>query len=513
MRKPTHSREVAHVTLVFLTWLVLFASAGCARAPEPRFSVTWIVGRDVPVFDPGAPPDPLRWSLERLVGRGLLDEDSTGAPVPAAAERHDVTADGLTYTFHLRPNLRFGDGSPCTSEDFRLAIESSLNRLDHGTHAWLLGALVGVDHVRAGRPLPPLGIATPDPNTLVLRLARPDSLLPSKLALPGVAVPWPRGGRPGEWRSGLGDYRVAATTTNRMTLVRRATLLTGPDSIHVRFERNPARVRAALRAGTADLVWPIPARLLSELPAGAVARTKRAVPDIRLLLVLRADLPPTSRPPARHALAHGLDGAAVLNGLRARQASGTSWLTGGAPFEFPRHDPEEIRSWLERGKFRGSLHVVLAYSADGPGAEIARALQSEWARFALDIELRPLAADAFAAAARSSGGAQLLLVEYQGLLPNPATELAGLVTPTRGPGIGGLRTGWRTRELDPSLLTGGLPVSVADVQDRLSDDQVVLPIARLPWLWIEASTVSGMVCHPHFGPDLRSLTVRTGPPS
>jgi ABC-type transport system substrate-binding protein len=434
--------------------------------------------------------------------------------VPAAAERYEVTGDGLTYTFHLRPNLHFGDGTPCLSDDFRLAIESTLNRLDHATHAWLLASLVGVDHVRAGRPLPPLGIATPDENTLVLRLARPDSLLPRKLALPGVAVPWPRNGRAGEWRSGLGDYRVAATAANRMTLVRRATSTTGPDSIHVRFERGPGRARAALRAGSVDLVWPVPPRLIGDLPEGATARSARAVPENRLLLVLRADLPPTSRPPARHALAHGLDGAAILNALRTRQATGTSWLMGGAPFEFPRHDPEEVRSWLERGKFRGSLHVVLAYSADGPAAEVARALQSEWARFALDIELRPLAADAFAVAARGAGGAQLLLAEYQGLLANPASELAGLITPARGPGVCGLRTGWRPREIDAASLAEGLPIPVGDVQDRLSDEQVVLPIASLPWLWIESAAVSGAVhCHPHFGPDPRSLTIRTGPPS
>jgi ABC-type oligopeptide transport system substrate-binding subunit len=139
MSRLRHSdaRVIARVLLLGACGLLLacLASMGCARAPEPRFSVTWLVGRDPPAFDPGAPPDPVRWSLERLLGRGLLDEDSTGAPVPAAAEHYEVTADGLTYTFHLRPNLHFGDGTPCVSDDFRLAIESSLNRLDHATHA------------------------------------------------------------------------------------------------------------------------------------------------------------------------------------------------------------------------------------------------------------------------------------------------------------------------------------------------------------------------------------------
>src|SRR6185503_10349876 len=149
MPNGSRSRTRALVLGCAALW-VAFACVGCARAPEPRFSVTWLVSRAQPSFDPGAPPDPVRWSLERLLGLGLLDEDSTGAAIPGAAERFETTADGLTYTFHLRPNLRFGDGSPCTSEDFRRALEAPLNRLDHGTHAWLLQSVIGVDRVRAG---------------------------------------------------------------------------------------------------------------------------------------------------------------------------------------------------------------------------------------------------------------------------------------------------------------------------------------------------------------------------
>src|SRR5215217_5509304 len=37
--------------------------------------------------------------------------------VPGLAESWDVSEDGLTYTFHLRPNVLFSDGTPMTSED------------------------------------------------------------------------------------------------------------------------------------------------------------------------------------------------------------------------------------------------------------------------------------------------------------------------------------------------------------------------------------------------------------
>ena len=48
-------------------------------------------------------------------------EERTTRPVPAAAERWDVSADGLVYTFHLRPTARWSNGDPVTARDFAFA--------------------------------------------------------------------------------------------------------------------------------------------------------------------------------------------------------------------------------------------------------------------------------------------------------------------------------------------------------------------------------------------------------
>ena len=187
---------------------IVVGGPGCVPR-DGATRVEWLAGRTQPAFDPDGPPNALRWALERQLSCGLTEEDAGGGVVAAAAESVTVAPDGRTVRFRLRSNLRFTDGARCTSADFRAALEGGLASTEHSTRAALLGAIRGVEAVRAGRPLPALGIDTPDERTLVLHLARPDSLLARKLAMPGVSTPW-RSRRRGDWSAacGLGPYRV-----------------------------------------------------------------------------------------------------------------------------------------------------------------------------------------------------------------------------------------------------------------------------------------------------------------
>lgn len=486
------------------TILAALMLTGCSTSQTPPVVVTWAIGQAGSPFDPQGPPDPVRWSLERLLSHGLVSEDSTGRIVPAAAESIRVSPDGLVYTFVLRRGLTFADGRACESADFARSLMGGINRLDHSTYAWLLGAVTGMDRVRAGRPLPALGIAVPDVRTVVLRLAHRDSLLLRKLALPGVGVPWHGDDGSARWPAGIGDYRVARDEPARLTLSRRVAAPELPDTIDVRFVPGAARLRALLRTGNVDLAWPLPPDLLDQpLPLGYRMRSAAASPARHLLLVQRADLPPTSRIEARQAFAYGLNRADVLAGLGVMGAEPDPWPAGGEAFDFPGNDPEQVHAWLERGNLGRSLHVVMVHSADGPAVRVARAMQVEWARLGLDVELRPVRQPRVITEWVRGGGAQLLLVESQPLLADPVAELTALVEPPRGPSVGGFRTGWRTREFD-RWINGAAdrPLDVAAVQQRLAEERGVLPLARLPWVWVERST-SNTGLHPHFGPEIR----------
>ncbi|MEI9985576.1 MAG: ABC transporter substrate-binding protein [Aliidongia sp.] len=77
----------------------------------------------------GMPYDPSSLDPDKLVGfeeynivldlfEGLTTYSATGTVIAGAAERWEVSADGLVWTFHLRPSAAWSDGTPLTADDF-----------------------------------------------------------------------------------------------------------------------------------------------------------------------------------------------------------------------------------------------------------------------------------------------------------------------------------------------------------------------------------------------------------
>jgi ABC-type transport system substrate-binding protein len=515
------SRTVRTRRLLAILLCVAAGAAGCgggnAHAPVVR---AWVVGRPGPDFDPQGPPDPTRWAIERLLSHGLVDEDSTGRIVPAAARGIAASADSLTWTFRLDPALAFADGTPCHSDDLRDALIAGLGREDHSTKAWLLSAVRGVDQVRAGKPMPALGIESPDPHTLVLHLARADRQLLQKLALPGVSAPWRarHASDPHTWANmvGLGPWRVSREEQGRRLVLARGrsgwsgpALADAPDSVVVKFVIGGARALQQLRSGAADLLWPVPPGVSADrIPAGYVMMDRQATPRRELLLVMRADRPPTSKLPARQALAHALNRDEVVHGLDFAREGGT-WLPGAPPFEFPSLSGETVQSWLDRGGFGRSFHAVMAYDADGPAADAAPLVQGEWARLNIYVDLDGQRG-ARLTKEMLDGRAHILLVETQPLFDDLAAALAPLVMPMRGGPVGAWRGGWRTRDLDPWLrpARGATPPDPALAQGRIAESGVALPITGLGWRWVAREQGPQTAFHPHFGPQLATPAAR-----
>ncbi|MFN4193999.1 MAG: ABC transporter substrate-binding protein, partial [Tabrizicola sp.] len=58
---------------------------------------------------------------------GLVTFDPDGAIIPGAAERWEASADGKTYTFHLREGLKWSNGDPLVAQDFVNGVLRTLN--------------------------------------------------------------------------------------------------------------------------------------------------------------------------------------------------------------------------------------------------------------------------------------------------------------------------------------------------------------------------------------------------
>jgi hypothetical protein len=253
-----------------------------------------------------------------------------------------------------------------------------------------------------------------------------------------------------------------------------------------------------------DVAWPVPPGFVDQPPPKEYRLASAAAePTRRLLLVFRGDVRPTARTAARHALAHATNRAAVLEALGARGREARGWIPGAGTFDFPRLDAAQSQAWLARGNLGASVHVVLAYDLDLAGAEVARALQGEWARLGFYADLKGQRGAAALGEPLRAAGAPVQLVESQALVPGTAGEIAELVMPARGPAVGAFRTGWRTREFDPWLIPGrpAGPLDPVAVQSRLAEERNVLPLAELPWIWIEREGQRVVRLSPRFGPE------------
>src|SRR5215216_1306833 len=101
--------------------------------------------------------------------------------VPGLAEKWEVSEYGLTYTFHLRPNVLFSDGTPMTSEDVNFSWVRAAN---DPAQIWTF-TLTALKRDANGQVE---GISTPDDATVVVELAQPWSPFLSDVAMFNMSV-------------------------------------------------------------------------------------------------------------------------------------------------------------------------------------------------------------------------------------------------------------------------------------------------------------------------------------
>ncbi|MGZ6280437.1 MAG: peptide ABC transporter substrate-binding protein [Ktedonobacteraceae bacterium] len=126
---------------------------------------------DLKTMDPALSTDAPSISGIDLVFTGLVQFDNNLRVTPQLASSYEVASDGLTWTFHLRPNLKFSDGTPLTSADVVYSINRALLPATKSVVGPVYLALIkDSDKLNAGKIPTIIGdsLLTPDPNTVVI---------------------------------------------------------------------------------------------------------------------------------------------------------------------------------------------------------------------------------------------------------------------------------------------------------------------------------------------------------
>ncbi|MDD3266651.1 MAG: peptide ABC transporter substrate-binding protein [Burkholderiales bacterium] len=163
---------------------------GCEHsATRPLDTIRIDVGAEVPSLDPTKAEDVNSVRIMYDLFAGLLDFNQKNEIIPGMAKSWDISADGKTYTFHLRDGLKFSDGSPITAKDFVYSWQRLVDPKVGSSYSFLLSNVINGQSIIDGKKsLATLGVKASDDKTFVVTLNNPDSSFLDKVSLPNLYV-------------------------------------------------------------------------------------------------------------------------------------------------------------------------------------------------------------------------------------------------------------------------------------------------------------------------------------
>lgn len=187
---------ISAILLALSAWGLPARASGTAPAPA---AVEGTESESSLRFRVAADPDTLDWNLAHTtyetyiimnLMEGLVEEGPDLRPRPALAEKWDVSADGRTYTFHLRSGVKWSDGRALRASDF---VDSWIRLLDPKTgakSAYFLFPVEGAEDFNSGKlkQSSAVGVKALDEKTLQVQLVKPT---PYFLHIPTFWVTFP----------------------------------------------------------------------------------------------------------------------------------------------------------------------------------------------------------------------------------------------------------------------------------------------------------------------------------
>jgi ABC-type oligopeptide transport system substrate-binding subunit len=355
-------------------------------------------------FDPAAAGDVDTAAVVAQLYETLTTYDASRVLQPTLAASWDVAADGRSVVFHLRPDLRFSDGSSLTAED---VVGSWLRIVDPAAPAPLASLMIDVKGARdylSGRNSDPTAVGLKaNGNDVEVELERPGADFPAIVSSPlfGIVPPtaW-RDGRAafGARAVGSGGYTIASASDTEIVLKANELYWAGRPAIET--------IRLLLDIGGKNPITEFEAGNLDYTEVSlidapwlpfdsAFGGQLRETPSLSLTyLGFNTRIKPFDDVRVRQAIGAAVDWERIVElGSLAGQVTARSMVPAGIPGAgdaswLPAHDPDAARKLL--AEYSGTIGVPpIRFAAgslslaDGIVADLEREL-------GLDIEIEVL---------------------------------------------------------------------------------------------------------------------------
>ena len=384
--------------------LVLAGLAGGAAGAPPKDAIVIGLVAEPVTMDPPQITDLNSARVTKRIFEGLVGQElGSYKLVPGLAQSWDISRDGLTYTFRLRPNVTFHDGTPFNAEAVKFVFERQLNDKGPyyatGTYPYVKGFLGNV-----------AGVEVLDASTVQIKLKAPLTPFLQYLAHQSLFMFSPESLK--KWGKdvvkhpvGTGPFKLETWEPGvKVVLARNEQYWGGApkirQAIYVPIVEAQARL-VALKTGDIDLTMDVPPDSLDELRRDPNLVVAESNSSAVWYVTLNTRHPILKDRRVRQALNHAVNKEAIIRDI----LRGTAIVSRGpispvyGPYyeentaRYP-HDLEKARALFKDAGYAGGFELGFLVPESGSGmqspVEMATVIQANLAQLGVRAKIQTM---------------------------------------------------------------------------------------------------------------------------
>lgn len=365
---------------------------------------------DVATLDPAIGYDWQNWSMIKSLFDGLMDyTPGTTDLRPGLAESYDISADGMTFTFHLRKGVKFHNGREMVAEDVKYSLDRVTNPATQSPGAGFFGAIAGYDKMADGSATSLSGVTVIDPATVEIKLSRPDATFLHVMALnfasvvPKEAVDAANGDF-GKMPVGTGAFALAEWTIGqRLVFAKNPNYwragLPYLDSVTFEVGQEPIVALLRLQNGEVDIPGDgIPPAKFQEVMSDP-AQAAQVVVGGQLhtgYITINVTTPPLDNVDVRKAINMAINKDRIIQIINGRAVAANQPLPPSMPgytadYKGYDYNPEAAKKMLADAGFPDGFDTELFANNTDPNPRIAQAIQQDLAAIGVRATIQSLA--------------------------------------------------------------------------------------------------------------------------
>ena len=483
--------------------------------PPEKKSLTLVHTAEVRWLDPAQMTEGQSGIMARNIYSRLIDQSYDGKDFfPDLAESWEVSADGLTYTFNLRKDVKFHDGTPMTAADVVYSYQRALD-IGQGDSVFLIGIL------------DPENVVAKDDYTVEMTLNKPWAPFLNIVASPRVLsiLPkaWVEAHKTAEdpWAkeylfdhaNGTGPYKfITWVPKSYIELEKYEDYYQGPakvDTMIYQLGADDTATRLMLEKGEVDIVQKLPDDMVVELAKNPdlVVMTKPL--DSFMYWIFKCDEKPFDDMRVRQAFAYAIDYDSIMNGLVKEGGirMTTPLLQGmlGYNEDIPpiQRDVEKAKALMDEAGYKDGLKIEMPFVQWGLIPQLAVVIQANLMDIGVEAELKEIPLNSLVAGIES-GEFAFFVWNSNPAYPHPDALFFKLLSTSIGKGADGNIAYYTNLDFDTLINDASVSTNVDEQVANYEEAQVQV-MEDMPWLLLYQESNSHITRNTVIGYDFGSF--------